>query len=71
MVLVGPSLGAAVAIDFLTNHPEAVNYSMILVQFCFYEFDLSVLISPLSFLKIFAGQQINNDRCKCICRRHW
>ncbi|XP_042453270.1 uncharacterized hydrolase YugF-like isoform X1 [Zingiber officinale] len=25
MVLVGPSLGAAVAIDFLTNHPEAVS----------------------------------------------
>lgn len=24
MVLVGPSLGAAVAIDFVANHPEAV-----------------------------------------------
>lgn len=24
MVLVGPSLGAAVAIDFAANHPEAV-----------------------------------------------
>lgn len=55
MVLVGPSLGAAVAIDFLTNHPEAVNYSMILVQFFFYEFDSSALIYPFSFLKIFTG----------------
>lgn len=25
MILVGPSLGAAVAIDFAVNHPEAVS----------------------------------------------
>jgi len=25
MILVGPSLGAAIAIDFLANHPEAVS----------------------------------------------
>lgn len=25
MILVGPSLGAAVAIDFVVNHPEAVS----------------------------------------------
>lgn len=28
MVLVGPSLGAAVAIDFAVNHPEAVCHSL-------------------------------------------
>lgn len=26
MVLVGPSLGAAIAIDFAVNHPESVSY---------------------------------------------
>lgn len=25
MILVGPSLGAAIAIDFAVNHPEAVS----------------------------------------------
>lgn len=29
MVLVGPSLGAAVAIDFAVNYPEAVRISQL------------------------------------------
>ncbi|GKU99483.1 hypothetical protein SLEP1_g12331 [Rubroshorea leprosula] len=31
MILVGPSLGAAVAIDFAVNHPEAVE-SLVLID---------------------------------------
>ena len=32
MVLVGPSLGAAVAIDFAMNHPEAVSISILIIH---------------------------------------
>lgn len=32
MLLVGPSLGAAVAIDFAINHPEAVSIDSSMVE---------------------------------------
>ncbi|XP_022955466.1 uncharacterized protein LOC111457484 [Cucurbita moschata] len=35
MVLVGPSLGAAVAVDFAVNHPEAVE-KLVLINACVY-----------------------------------
>ncbi|KAI9169545.1 hypothetical protein LWI28_013869 [Acer negundo] len=35
MILVGPSLGAAVAIDFAVNHPEAVE-NLVLIDACVY-----------------------------------
>lgn len=35
MILVGPSLGAAVAIDFAVSHPEAVSvFQCLLLELC-------------------------------------
>ena len=49
MLLVGPSLGAAVAIDFAINHPEAVSndFSMLEISYLVIHFLLHFYIGTL------------------------
>ncbi|EPS70191.1 hypothetical protein M569_04568, partial [Genlisea aurea] len=51
MVLVGPSLGAAVAIDFAANYPEAVE-KLILINGCVYAGPMKKLPKPLAYAMV-------------------
>ncbi|KAK1305774.1 hypothetical protein QJS10_CPA10g01965 [Acorus calamus] len=55
MILVGPSLGAAVAIDFATNHPDAVEKLVLIDASIFQDGTDNMARSPriLAYIGVF------------------